>query len=47
MSEQIRLKARMVSSGSVSDSLSTMWQGSRGRAVHHTWVSRTDIVHQK
>lgn len=47
ISEQIQLKARMVSFGSISDCLSPMWQGKCGRAVHHTWMCGTEVVHQK
>ena len=45
MSDQTQLKARMVSFGSISDCLSTMWQEKCGRAVHHTWVRGTEVVH--
>lgn len=47
ISEQIQLNASMVSFGSISDCLSTMWQEKCGRAVHHTWVRGTEVVHQK
>lgn len=47
ISEQMQLKARMASFGSISGCLSTMWQGKRGRAVHHTWMRGTKVVHPK
>lgn len=47
ISEQIQLNASMVSFGAISDCLSTMWQEKCGRAVHHTWVHGTEVVHRK